>query len=120
MLGAILCPACASATISVSNDEARAIIADNAALVAEVSVIRESLTTEREQTQQLIMNYNSALSADAAMIGQYKTLNLNLTDQMEAKDKAYKAELKAEKAKGWGKGFIGLIIGGVIGAVIAH
>jgi hypothetical protein len=120
LLGMIFSPACASATISVSNDDARQIIADNAALLAEIDALNTSLTSERAQTRQLILNYDSALSADAAMIEQYKTMNLNLSDQLAAKDKVQATALKIERAKGWGKGLTGLIIGVVVGAVAAH
>ena len=116
----IFSPACASATISVSNDDARQIIADNAALLAEIDALNTSLTSERAQTRELIMNYDSALSADAAVIEQYKTMNLNLSDQLAAKDKVQAAALKAERAKGWGKTAVGLIIGAVVGAVVTH
>ena len=116
----ILCPACANATINVSNDDARSIMADNAALLADISTCRKSLQVEREQTRQLIFNYDSALSADAAVIEQYKAMNLNLTDQLAAKDKAHATALKSERAKGWGKALIGTAIGVIIGAVAVH
>lgn len=116
----IFSPACASATISVSNDDARQIIADNAALLAEIDALNSALTTERAQVKELVMKYNTALSADAALIDEYKAMNLTLTDTMAAKDKAAAARLRAEKAKGWGKALIGTAIGVIIGAVAAH
>lgn len=95
-------------------------MADNAALLAEIDALNSALTTERAQVKELVMKYNTALSTDAALIDEYKAMNLTLTDTMTAKDKAAATRLRAEKAKGWGKALIGTAIGVIIGAVAAH
>ena len=98
IIGLNLSPAYGAETISVNLSDARAIIADNAALLAEIDALNSALTTERAQVKELVMKYNTALSADAALIDEYKAMNLTLTDTMTAKDKAAAARLRAEKA----------------------
>lgn len=100
MLGLSICPACASVTLSA--DDQRAIIADNAALLAEIDEYKISLKTEREETDKIIDGYKAVVSQDNAIIANRD------------------AEIKAEKRKIWRHIFTGLIIGGIIGAIAAN
>ena len=103
----------------MTTNDKREILADNAALMAEISALNTALATEREATSKLVMGYDSALSADAELIERYKQANLILQDTIAAKDKQHATELRAEKAKGWGKTAVGFLAGIVVGVVVA-
>lgn len=81
-------------------------MADNAALLAEIEAVRESLTAERAHMNKLLYNYDCLISADQAVIEEYKRANLVLTDKLGR-------EVRASKEKRIG----GILLGAVIGAL---
>ena len=101
--------------ICLSNEEAREIIADNSALVAEIEAIRQALADERESTSALVAGMNEYIVATdeekAALKEQCEILK-ELADAQERK-------ARAERQKGLGKLILGLAIGGLIGAAVA-
>lgn len=112
-------PAHASATLTESGEIAapksdiREIVADNAALVAEVEAIRQALAEERKSTQELIdeLNaYTEAIEEERALLREQNEILKSLSD-------AYKRKAEAERQKGWGKLILGLVVGGAIGAI---
>ena len=114
--GMLLCPALSSATPSVVNDQQKkAIVADNAALLAENGTLRETVSEDHALARQMILSFNAAVSADAAVISQQQAIMFTLQEQLKIKDKIRDADMKAERARGWVKagvlGTLGLIIG---------
>lgn len=110
--------ACADATVSATDQ--RAIIADNAALLAEIQAVKQSLTTEREAADKALAAAREVISADADIINTYKHANNLLAEAAGTKDKKHTAEIKTEKRKGWQRAMFALVLGGIIGAVAAH
>lgn len=106
--------------ILITENEASSIIADNAALMAEISALNKSLKSERAATEKLIMDYDGVISADSALIAKYKAANLLLEDEIALKEKMHTAELKAAKQKGWQRTIFGFIAGIAVGAVAVH
>ena len=113
--------ALASATLSENGQiqapksDIREIIADNAALVAEVEAIRKALAEERKSTQELIdeLNaYTAASEKERALLREQNEILKSLSD-------AYKRQAQAERERGFGRLLWGLVIGGAVGA-IAH
>lgn len=112
----IFWPALSSATPSVVNDQQKkAIVADNAALLAENGSLRETVSEDHALARQMILSFNAAVSADAAVISQQQAIMSTLQEQLKVKDKIRDADVKAERARGWVKagvlGTLGLIIG---------
>ena len=114
-------PAHASATLTESGEIAtpksdiREIVADNAALVAEVEAIRQALAEERKSTQELIdeLNaYTSATDEERRLLREQNEILKKMSD-------AYKRQAQAERERGFGRLLLGLVIGGAVGA-IAH
>lgn len=111
VLSMVSFPALAGVTQSanglyLSNDDAREIIADNAALLAEIEAVRQALATERKSTEELIHEMNSYVAAT-------KEKETLLTKQIELSQK----QAKAERQRGLGRIFLGLLIGGAVGAI---
>ncbi|OUO94826.1 hypothetical protein B5F39_02860 [Cloacibacillus sp. An23] len=111
--------ALASATLTESGEIAapksdiREVVADNAALVAEVEAIRQALSEERKSTQELINELNAYTTASA----EERTLLREQNEILKAMSDAYKRKAEAERQKGWGKLILGLVIGGAVGAI---
>lgn len=91
-------------------------IADNAALVAEISVVRKSLTTERQSTAEIIAELNRYTAASGEERARLREQN-EILRQMNA---TLEKQVVAEKKKGIGKMVFGLLIGAGIGAIAAH
>lgn len=114
-------PALASATLTESGEIAapksdiREIVADNAALVAEIEAVRQALATERKSTQELIDELNAYTAATDEERRLLREQNEILKDMSDA----YKRQAQAERERGFGRLILGLIIGGAVGAV-AH
>ena len=113
--------ALASATLTESGEIAapksdiREIVADNAALVAEVEAVRKALAEERKSTEELIdeLNaYTNATEEERALLREQNAILKDLSD-------SYKRQAQAERERGWGRLLLGLVIGGAVGA-IAH
>ena len=121
MLITALYPAHASATLTESGEiaapksDVREIIADNAALVAEVEAIRQALAAERKSTQELIQEvnaYTKAMDEERRLLREQNAILKDLSD-------SYKRQAQAERERGFGRLLLGLVIGGAVGA-IAH
>ena len=91
-------------------------IADNAALVAEVEAVRESLTSERKSTAQLIAELNRYTAASE----EEKRLLREQNGILAKMNATLEKQIAAEKRKGIGKMIIGLLVGAGIGALAAH
>lgn len=108
-------PAHAAATLSENGEiaapksDVREIVADNAALVAEVEAVRRALQSERKSTQQLIDELNAYMAAS----GEEKTL-------LREQNQILKDTARAERERSFGRLLLGLVIGGVIGGVAAN
>ena len=90
-------------------------IADNAALVAEIEAIRQALAEERESTSALVAGMNEYIAAadeEKAALKEQSEILKELADAQERK-------ARAERQKGLGKLILGLAIGGLIGAAVA-
>ena len=101
--------------IQAPKSDIREIIADNAALVAEVEAIRQALAEERKSTLELIdeLNaYTKATEEERALLREQNEILKSLSD-------AYKRQAQAERERGFGRLLLGLVIGGAVGA-IAH
>lgn len=91
-------------------------IADNAALVAEVEAVRESLASERQSTAALISElnrYTAASEEERNLLREQNGILASMNDTLQK-------QVRAEKQKGIGKLLLGLVVGGAIGAVAAH
>ena len=116
-----LYPAHASATltengqIQAPKSDIREVIADNAALVAEVEAIRKALVEERKSTQELIDELNAYTSASE----EERKLLREQNEILKKMSDAYKRQAQAERERGLGRLLLGLVIGGAVGA-IAH
>ena len=115
-------PAHAAATltengqIQAPKSDIREVIADNAALVAEVEAVRESLTSERKSTAQLIAELNRYTAASE----EEKRLLREQNGILRKMNATLEKQVAAEKRKGFGKMVFGLLVGAGIGAVVAH
>ena len=113
--------ALASATLTESGEIAapksdiREVIADNAALVAEIEAVRQALAAERKSTQELVDELNAYTAASDEERRLLREQNAILKDLSDA----YKRQAQAERERGFGRLILGLIIGGAVGA-IAH
>ena len=110
----------ASATLTESGEQIQApksdvreIIADNAALVAEVEAIRQALAEERKSTQELIDELNAYTSASK----EERALLREQNEILKAMSDAYKRKAEAERQNGLGMLILGLVIGGAVGAI---
>ena len=113
-------PALASATLTESGEIAapksdiREIVADNAALVAEIEAVRQALATERKSTQELIdeLNaYTKATDEERRLLREQNTILKDMSD-------AYKRQAQAERERGFGRLLLGLVIGGAVGCIV--
>lgn len=113
-------PALGAATLSESGQiqapksDIREIVADNAALVAEVEAIRQALAEERKSTQELIDEinaYTAATDEERRLLREQNEILKSLSD-------AYKRQAQAERERGFGRLLLGLVIGGAIGAAV--
>ena len=115
-------PAHAAATLTESGQIAatkadiREVVADNAALVAEVEAVRESLATERKSTAELIAELNRYTAASE----EEKRLLREQNGILRKMNATLEKQVAAEKRKGIGKMIIGLLVGAGIGALAAH
>ena len=91
-------------------------MADNAALVAEVEAVRESLATERKSTAELIAELNRYTAASE----EEKRLLREQNGILRKMNATLEKQVAAEKRKGIGKMIIGLLVGAGIGALAAH
>ena len=111
--------ALASATLTESGEIAapksdiREIVADNAALVAEVEAIRQALAEERKSTQELIDELNAYTAASE----EERALLREQNEILKAMSDAYKRQAQAERERGFGRLLFGLVIGGAIGTI---
>lgn len=88
-------------------------VADNAALVAEISVVRKSLTTERQSTAEIIAELNRYTAASE----EEKKLLREQNGILAKMNTTLQKQIKAEKKKGTAKLILGLLVGAGIGAV---
>ena len=98
----------------ISNNDARAIIADNAALIAEVEAVRSSLASERKSTAEIIAElnrYTAASEEEKRLLREQNNILSHMNDVLQKK-------VTAEKQKSIGKILLGLVVGGVVGATI--
>ena len=111
--------ALASATLSENGQiqapksDIREIVADNAALVAEIEAVRQALSEERKSTQELIQElnaYTAASDEERALLREQNEILKSMSD-------AYKRQAQAERERGWGRLLLGLVIGGAVGAI---
>lgn len=114
VLSIVSFPALAGVTKSanglyLTNADAREIIADNAALLAEIEAVRQSLISERKSTEELVAEINKYIEAS-------KEKETLLTKQIDLSQ----AQAKAERQRGIGRLFLGLLIGGAVGAIAAR
>lgn len=122
MLLTLSLPAHASATLTESGQiqapksDIREVVADNAALVAEISVVRKSLTTERQSTAEIIAELNRYTAAS----GEERALLREQNEILRQMNATLEKQVVAEKKKGIGKMVFGLLIGAGIGAIAAH
>ena len=98
-------------TIAVPIADAREIIADNAALLAETEELRNALTSERVANAELMAKMEEYISKSDQEIKLLKEQNQILNEQVAALDK----KAKTEHAKGMAQG---LSLGAIIGAVL--
>lgn len=111
-------PARAAATLTADGQiqapksDVREVVADNAALVAEVEAVRQALAAERKSTQDLI----DELNAYTAVSEEERALLREQNEMLKKMADAYKKQVSTEKQKGLIKLIIGLAVGGVIGA----
>lgn len=117
-----LSPAHAAATLTESGQIAapksdiREVVADNAALVAEVEAVRESLASERQSTADIITElnrYSVASEEEKKLLREQNSILARMNATLEK-------QVAAEKQKGTAKLILGLLVGGAIGAVAAH
>ena len=104
-----------SGEIAAPKSDIREVIADNAALVAEVEAVRQALAAERKSTQELIQElnaYTKATNEERRLLREQNEILKNISD-------AYKRQAQAERERGFGRLLLGLVIGGAVGA-IAH
>ena len=104
-----------SGQIQAPKSDIREVIADNAALVAEVEAIRKALVEERKSTQELIDELNAYTSASE----EERKLLREQNEILKKMSDAYKRQAQAERERGLGRLLLGLVIGGAVGA-IAH
>ena len=114
-------PALGAATLSESGQiqapksDIREVVADNAALVAEIEAVRQALAAERKSTQELI----DELNAYTAVTDEERRLLREQNEILKKMSDAYKRQAQAELERGFGRLLLGLVIGGAVGA-IAH
>lgn len=101
-----------SGQIQAPKSDIREIVADNAALVAEVEAIRQALAEERKSTQELIDELNAYTKATDEERALLREQNAILKDLSEA----YQRQAQAERERGFGRLILGLIIGAAAGA----
>ena len=97
--------------ISVPVADAKEIIADNAALLAENNELKNSLAMERENTKALIVKMDEYIKTSEQEAQLLKEQNKMLQEQIIALNK----KIKIEHAKGFVQG---APIGAVIGALL--
>ena len=103
-----------SGQIQAPKSDIREVIADNAALVAEVEAIRKALAEERKSTQELIdeLNaYTAATDEERRLLREQNEILKDISD-------AYKRQAQAERERGFGRLLLGLVIGGAVGAIV--
>ena len=117
-----LSPARAAATLTESGQiqatkaDIREVVADNAALVAEVAAVRESLDSERQSTAAMIAElnrYTAASEEERRLLREQNGILAAMNDTLQK-------QVRAEKQKGIGKLLLGLVVGGAVGAIAAH
>lgn len=117
-----LSPAHAAATLTESGQiqapksDIREIVADNAALVAEVEAVRESLASERQSTAAMIAElnrYTAASEEERRLLREQNGILATMNDTLQK-------QVRAEKQKGIGKLLLGLVVGGAVGVIAAH
>ena len=102
-----------SGQIQAPKSDVREIIADNAALVAEVEAIRQALAEERKSTEELISELNAYTTASE----EERRLLREQNEILKAMSDAYKRQAQAERERGFGRLLLGLVVGGAIGAI---
>jgi len=105
----------AKTAITVPIADAREVIADNAALVAENTELKSSLDVERQNSKALMAKMDEYISKSEQQIQLLKERNGILQEQVAALEK----KAKIEHAKGFVQGVpVGAVIGALITAVI--
>lgn len=120
LLTTCLSPALGAATLSESGQiqapksDIREVVADNAALVAEVEAVRASLASERQSTAEIVAQLNryTAASEDE------KKLLREQNDILRQMNATLEKQVRAEKQRGIGKMALGLLIGACIGVAV--
>ena len=102
-----------SGEIAAPKSDIREIIADNAALVAEIEAVRQALAEERKSTQELI----DELNAYTAASDEERRLLREQNEILKSLSDAYKRQAQAERERGFGRLILGLVIGGAIGVI---
>lgn len=105
-----------SGQIQAPKSDIREIVADNAALVAEVTAVRESLASERQSTAAMIAELNRYTAASE----EERRLLREQNGILAAMNETLQKQVRDEKQKGIGKLLLGLVVGGAIGAIAAH
>ena len=113
-------PARGAATLSANGEQIQApksdireVVADNAALVAEVEAIRQALAKERKSTEELISELNAYTTASE----EERRLLREQNEMLKSLSDAYKRQAQAERERGFGRLLLGLVVGGAIGAI---
>lgn len=119
LIGILLCPALTNATPSVISDQQKkAIIADNSALLSEIDGLNKTIRSERQQTATVIYSLNKVISADAAMLQNLQDTNNIILQQIEALNAKSAAQAKIQRGRNAGNFLIGIGTGIVIGMII--
>lgn len=101
-----------SGQIQAPKSDVREVIADNAALVAEIEAVRQALAAERKSTNELIDELNAYVAASDEERRLLREQNAILKDMSDA----YKRQAQAERERGFGRLLLGLVIGVAAGA----
>lgn len=99
--------------IQAPKSDIREVLADNAALVAEVEAIRQALAEERKSTQELIDELNAYTAASS----EERALLREQNEILKAMSDTYKRQAQAERERGFGRLILGFVVGGAIGAI---
>lgn len=101
-----------SGQIAAPKSDVREVIADNAALLAEIEAVRQALAAERKSTSELIDELNTYVAASDEERRLLREQNEILKDMSDA----YKRQAQAERERGFGRLILGLVVGVAAGA----
>lgn len=114
-----LSPALAAATKSevgqqISNDDARIIISDNAALMAEIEAVNQALASERKSTREIIDELNRYIKVseeEKVLLKRQNEILLSARGVLEKQVRASKRQQRLNL-------LLGIIVGAAIGAAV--